>query len=109
MDDRKRLCVGGPRNGKTASDAPAGCTAHTVIDSEGVVTRVVDGYIGVSVGLDDKVKEGQEFTVHRGSMYVGRIRIVRPSRDVSVATELAEWRQDPDREIKEGDSISNAI
>ena len=76
---------------------------------EGVVTSITQGYIGISVGQEDHVKKGQEFAVYRGSEYVGRIRVIRVDRDVAVAKELPQWRYKRNREVKEGDTISNAI
>ena len=76
---------------------------------EGVVTNIRQGYIGISVGQDDHVKKGDEFAVYRGPQYVSRIRVIRVDRDVAVAKELPQWRYKHNREIKQGDTISNAI
>lgn len=76
---------------------------------QGIVSYVKEPFIGISVGLDDDVKVGAEFAVHKGTTFVTRIKVVRVDRDVSVAKELKQWRYDAARQIEEGDTISNAI
>ncbi|MFH0964558.1 MAG: hypothetical protein V2A58_11190 [Planctomycetota bacterium] len=75
---------------------------------EGTITSITDGYIAISVGSDDKVQDGDEFTVFRGATYVSRVRVVRAGRDVSVAKEMPEWRNGSEI-ITVGDGVSNAI
>jgi len=75
---------------------------------EGTVTSLQGGYIAISVGSDDKVQDGDEFTVFRGATYVSRIHVVRTGRDVAVAKEMPEWRNES-QTIMVGDGVSNAI
>lgn len=75
----------------------------------GIVSYLEDPFVGISVGLDDGVKVGNEFAVFSGTTFVGRVKVVRVDRDVSVAKELKQWRYDSNRKIQEGDSVSNAI
>jgi len=88
------------------TDAVGAAPTHKI---EGTITDMTEGgYIAISVGTDDHVDVGDQFTVFRGATYVSRVRVVRTGRDVSVAKEMPEWRNET-QIIQVGDNVSNAI
>ena len=90
----------------TGPDTDEAAPTHKI---EGTITNMTQGgHLAISVGTDDHVDVGNEFTVFRGATYVGRLRVVRTGRDVSVAKEMPEWRNEMET-IQVGDSVSNAI
>ncbi|MHC4957338.1 MAG: hypothetical protein ACYTGN_03110 [Planctomycetota bacterium] len=50
----------------------------------GVVKKVRDNFVSISVGSGDGVKVGDNYGVRRGATYVGRIRITRVYKDMAV-------------------------
>ena len=76
---------------------------------EGVVRYVRDDIVGLGIGSADGVRTGDEFTVHKRATYVGRVRVVRVENETSEAVELREWRNDSERPIREGDSVTNTM
>ena len=76
---------------------------------EGVVRYVRDDIVGLGIGSADGVRTGDEFTVHKRATYVGRVRVVRVESETSEAVELREWRNDSERPIREGDSVTNTM
>ena len=74
-------------------------------DAAGTMARIDD--YAMDAGLDPAdVALYKTYAIHDPQKLPD---FLRADRDVSVAKELPQWRQDPKREIKEGDSISNAI
>jgi len=63
------------------------------------------GLVVLSVGEDDGVKPGMEFTVYRGDGYVGKVIVTEVDRELSVA------RVDKavSEEVKVGDNVSAAF
>lgn len=52
---------------------------------DGVVVAVRDGMVVLSVGRDDMVKEGYEFTVYEGSRFVGKVKVENVLDDMAGA------------------------
>ncbi|MHC4957336.1 MAG: hypothetical protein ACYTGN_03100 [Planctomycetota bacterium] len=52
--------------------------------SPGVVKKVRDNFVSISVGSGDGVKIGDNYGVRRGATYVGRIRITRVDKNMAV-------------------------
>jgi len=50
----------------------------------GVVNNVKDDLVGISVGKADGVRMGDIYHIRRGSSYVGRIKIVKVTKDTAV-------------------------
>lgn len=63
------------------------------------------GLIIISVGEDDGVKTGMEFTVYRGAGYVGRIIVTEVDKELSIAR----VDKSVSNEVKVGDNVSAAF
>jgi uncharacterized coiled-coil protein SlyX len=55
---------------------------------DGVVVAVRDGIVVLSVGRDDLVKEGYEFTVYEGDRFIGKVKVENVLGDMSGARVL---------------------
>lgn len=60
----------------------------------------------LSVGQNDKVKEGYEFTISRGAQFIAKVRVIRVTDDMAGARIL--WNEDG-RSVEVGDKASNRI
>jgi uncharacterized coiled-coil protein SlyX len=54
----------------------------------GVVVAVRDGIVVLSVGRDDLVKEGYEFTIYEGDRFIGKVKVENVLGDMSGARVL---------------------
>jgi septal ring factor EnvC (AmiA/AmiB activator) len=61
------------------------------------------GLIVISVGQDDGVKAGMEFTVYRGSGYVGRVIVTTVDKELSIARVDKSVSRE---EVKVGDNVT---
>ncbi len=55
---------------------------------DAVVVAVRDGIVVLSVGRDDNVKAGYEFTVYEGSRFIGKVKVENVLGDMSGARVL---------------------
>ena len=74
---------------------------------DGKVLSVSEKYnlMVISVGKNDKVAVGMEFTVYRGDKYVGKIRVEKVQKDWASAFSLEDFQADT---IKVGDSVTTS-
>jgi len=73
---------------------------------DAVVKAVDDKLIVLSVGEDQKVQEGFEFTVYRGEKFIGKVKVIRVYPDLSGASVIFTKE---DTAIKAGDRASTSI
>jgi len=109
LEEGQRLLVEARNRIDELTGQQTGETLLPPVRISGIVSYIEVPFIGLSIGLDDKVKRGDVFTVYNGATFVSRVKVVRVERDVSVAKELTEWRYDDTRGVQEGDRVSNAI
>ena len=64
------------------------------------------GLIVISVGEDDGVKTGMEFTVYRGAGYVGKVIVTTVDKELSIARVDKSVSRE---EVKVGDNVSAAF
>ena len=77
---------------------------------DGIVKRISkEGYIIISVGKKDGVREGEFFDVFRGTNYVGRINIVQVGNDFSLGREDEAFAKLTKYTIREGDRVANYL
>jgi len=74
---------------------------------DGFVKSIQKGYVVVSVGSKDGVKEGDTFDVYRGKdKYVGRLKVVQIAETFALTKEIGDYQQVP---VREGDLIANYL
>ena len=75
---------------------------------EGKVTAVSEttDIVVVSVGSNDKVAVGIEFTVYRGDKYIGKIKVDKVGKDWAGAHSLKDFQAD---KIRVGDNVSTSV
>jgi hypothetical protein len=73
---------------------------------DAVVKAVEDQLIVLSVGQDQKVQEGFEFTVYRGDQFIGKVKILTVYPDLSGASIIFTKK---DARIRAGDRASTQI
>ena len=90
-----------------AAGYPEPTGKYTPADIYGKVEQVDPkvGLIVISVGADDGVKSGMEFTVYRGTGYVGRIVVTEVDKEMSIARVDKSVSDD----VKVGDNVSAAF
>ena len=87
------------RYGPIGSPAPP-------IDAKIKAVDATEGLVVRSVGRDDEVKLGHEFTVYRGDKYIGKVRVIKVYPNLSGAR--IEWTKEGE-EIQSGDQASTRI
>lgn len=70
---------------------------------EGVVTQQKDGFVVISVGTDDGVRDNHEIDIYRGKKYIGRARITNAEHNKSAARLLPEYTRTI---VREGDYVT---
>jgi len=75
-----------------------------VVPLDGYVKSISDGFIVITVGKKDRVKEGEFFDVFRGAKLVGRIVVVELGSDFALCREKKEFQK---MAVREGDRIAN--
>ncbi|MEM9411481.1 MAG: hypothetical protein AAGA30_10230 [Planctomycetota bacterium] len=78
-------------------------TDHIAPEVEGVVLRIKDNLVAISVGSDDGIRAGHEFDIYRGDRYIGKARVTRAKNNMSAAKLISEFTQAP---VAEGDYIT---
>ena len=72
-----------------------GVTPETKLDGppavNGVVTRVSNNLVEVSIGKDDGIRIGDQLDVYRGGAYIGRINITRSEDDKAIGEVLTTY------------------
>jgi len=77
---------------------------------DGIVKKVSkEGFIIISVGKKDGVREGEFFDVFRGTSYVGRINIVQVGSDFSLGRPDEAFMKLTKHRIREGDRVANYL
>jgi len=74
---------------------------------DAIVKGVRDQIVLLSVGKDQKVEEGYEFTVFRGSDFIGKVKVFRVFPDLAGAQVV--YTKDEKAEIRAGDRASTSI
>jgi chromosome segregation ATPase len=79
-----------------------------VVKADGIVeaSNQKDGLVEISLGSDDGVKRGTLLNVKRGARYIGRIEVVEPAPEKSVARVLKEFRK---AQIERNDVVTTPI
>lgn len=85
-----------------------GLTPNSLTDGiprpvEGIVTRHDDGFIAISVGTDDGVRNDHMIDIYRGKKYVGRATVTNAEHNRSAARLLPEYTQSV---VREGDYVT---
>jgi hypothetical protein len=88
LDNARRLLQSVGMTIKDPSDANR-------IPVSGKITSIGRDKVEISIGMDDGVRVGQELDVSRGSVYVGRVKVVEAQPDKAIATVLAKYQQVP--------------
>jgi hypothetical protein len=78
-------------------------TADIPRQVEGVVTRYEDGFIAISLGTDDGLREDHNIDIYRGKRYVGRAVVTTTEHNKSAARLLDEFTQTV---VREGDYVT---
>lgn len=81
-----------------------GVTTAPPID--GMVVGVQEGVVVLSVGRDDEVQVGYEFTIYEGNRFIGKVQVTKVLDDMSGCTILFE--EDGNR-IREGQKASTRL
>ena len=72
-----------------------GITPETKLDGppavNGVVTRVSNNLVEVSIGKDDGIRVGDQLDVYRGGQYIGRINVTRSEDDKAIGEVLTSY------------------
>ena len=76
------------------------------IDGQVVAVNQEQGIVVLSVGADDQVERGHEFTVFRGDRFVGKVRATKVTSDLSGARIMY---LDGDVDIQVRDSVTTRI
>lgn len=79
-----------------------------VVKADGIVeaSNQKDGLVEISLGSDDGIKRGTLLNVKRGARYIGRIEVVEPAPEKSVARVLKEFRK---AQIERNDIVTTPI
>ncbi len=70
---------------------------------DGVVIRVKDDYIAISLGTDDGLRNGHTFDIYRGDRYIGKAVVTRAEYNMSAARLDKDFLQAP---VAEGDHVT---
>lgn len=70
---------------------------------EGLVTGQRDGFIAISLGTDDGVRDDHFIDIYRGKKYIGRAKITRAEHNQSAARLLPEYTRTI---VREGDYVT---
>ena len=78
-------------------------TDHIPRKVEGVVIKQDDGFIAISLGTDDGIRQDHKIDIYRGKRYVGRAVVTTTEHNRSAARLLDEFTQSV---VREGDYVT---
>lgn len=81
-------------------------TSHIPPKLDGVIQRVSDEIVVVSLGTDDGLRVGHVLDIYRGDRYVGKATVTIAKFDKSAARISADFRQDV---VREGDIVTTKL
>ena len=70
---------------------------------DGVVARVKDNYIAISLGTDDGIREGHTVDIYRGDRFIGKATVTKAEYNMSAARVDSDFLQAP---VAEGDHVT---
>ena len=78
-------------------------TSHIPPKVDGVVARVKDNYIAISLGTDDGIREGHTVDIFRGDRFIGKAVVTKAEFNMSAARLDKDYMQAP---VAEGDHVT---
>jgi len=93
----------------TSSGSPTGVTIDALVAAVKVNPQGKQDLVMLTVGADEEVVEGTEFTVYRGNQYIVKIRVERVLEDMAACRVLPDTWNTKGLQIEVGDKATNRL